>query len=240
MDMLNGGLDMYDVRQWRHVFKLDPNKEISDEQLEQICESGTDAVIVGGTDGVTLENVLDLMARIRRFAVPCALEISNIESVTPGFDFYFVPTVLNSRQTKWIIDLHHEAVKQFGELMNWDEIFVEGYCILNQDCKAAALTEAKTELSKDDIVAYALIAEKMYRLPIFYLEYSGAYGNAETVRAVKQALRHTQLFYGGGIESAEQAKEMAQYADTIVVGNIVYQDVKKALETVKAVKESVV
>ena len=51
---------MYDFREWRHVFKLDPNKGISDEKLEKICESGTDAVMVGGTDGVTLENVLDL------------------------------------------------------------------------------------------------------------------------------------------------------------------------------------
>lgn len=158
---------MYDIHQWRHVFKLDPHKEISEEHLEQICESGTDAVIVGGTDHVTLENVLDLMARIRRFAVPCVLEISNIESVTPGFDLYFIPTVLNSRQTKWIVDLHHEAMKQFGELMNWDEMFMEGYCILNKNCKAAMLTEAKTELSDEDIVAYALIAEKMYQLPIF-------------------------------------------------------------------------
>ncbi|MBB3907723.1 heptaprenylglyceryl phosphate synthase [Anoxybacillus rupiensis] len=231
---------MYDIHQWRHVFKLDPHKEISEEHLEQICESGTDAVIVGGTDHVTLENVLDLMARIRRFAVPCVLEISNIESVTPGFDLYFIPTVLNSRQTKWIVDLHHEAMKQFGELMNWDEMFMEGYCILNKNCKAAMLTEAKTELSDEDIVAYALIAEKMYQLPIFYLEYSGTYGNVETVRRVKEALHHTRLFYGGGIESPEQAKEMAQYADTIVVGNAIYHDLPKALETVKAVKREIV
>ena len=57
--------------------------------LEKICESGTDAVIVGGTDGVTLENVLDLMARIRRYTVPCVLEVSSIETVTPGFDLIF-------------------------------------------------------------------------------------------------------------------------------------------------------
>lgn len=46
---------MNEITTWRHVFKLDPNKEITDEQLEQVCESGTDAIIVGGTDGVTLE-----------------------------------------------------------------------------------------------------------------------------------------------------------------------------------------
>lgn len=227
---------MYDIRQWRHVFKLDPNKEISEEHLERICESGTDAVIVGGTDGVTLENVLELLARIRRFQVPCVLEISNLESVTPGFDFYFIPMVLNSRDKKWIIDLHHEAVKQFGDIINWDEIFMEGYCILHKDCKVAVLTDANTELREDDVIAYALMAEHMYRLPIFYVEYSGSYGNPQLVQRVKQVLKQTQLFYGGGIKTEKQAAEMAQCADTIVVGNVIYEDINKALATVKAVK----
>jgi putative glycerol-1-phosphate prenyltransferase len=227
---------MYDIREWRHVFKLDPNKEITDEQLELVCESGTDAVIVGGTDGVTLENVLDLMARIRRFSVPCVLEVSNIESVTPGFDFYFIPMVLNSRNPKWIVDLHHKAVKEFGELMNWDEIFMEGYCILNNDCKAAKLTEANTELDEEDVVAYARMAEHMYRLPIFYIEYSGQYGDPELVQQAKSVLTNTRLFYGGGIQNEQQAKEMAQFADTVVVGNLVYSDLQTALKTVAAVK----
>jgi putative glycerol-1-phosphate prenyltransferase len=78
---------MYDFREWRHVFKLDPNKEISDDKLEKICESGTDAVIVGGSDGVTLEKVLDLMARIRRYTVPCVLEVSSIDIVTLALTF---------------------------------------------------------------------------------------------------------------------------------------------------------
>jgi putative glycerol-1-phosphate prenyltransferase len=228
---------MYDIREWRHVFKLDPNKKISDEHLERICESGTDAIIVGGTDGVTLENVLELLGRIRRFSVPCVLEISNLESITPGFDFYFIPMVLNSRETKWIIDLHHEAVKQFGDIMNWDEIWMEGYCILHKHCKAAMLTAANTELGEEDVVAYARIAEHMYHLPIFYLEYSGVYGDPQLVERVKQVLMKTQLFYGGGIKTAKQAEEMAQYADTVVVGNIVYEDIDQALATVKAVKQ---
>lgn len=47
---------MYDVTEWKHVFKLDPNKDLPDEQLEILCESGTDAVIIGGSDGVTEDN----------------------------------------------------------------------------------------------------------------------------------------------------------------------------------------
>ncbi|MEH7545538.1 MULTISPECIES: heptaprenylglyceryl phosphate synthase [Bacillaceae] len=227
---------MYDIREWRHVFKLDPNKEITDDQLETICESGTDAVIVGGTDGVTLENVLDLMARIRRYTVPCVLEVSSIESVTPGFDLYFIPTILNSRDPKWITGLHHQAVKEFGEVMDWNEFFMEGYCILNEDCKAAKLTKADADLTVEDVKAYAMMAEKMYHLPIFYLEYSGKYGDPVVAAAAKKVLEKTTLFYGGGITSFEQAAEMAKYADVIVVGNVIYEDFQKALETVKAVR----
>ncbi|PGV55891.1 heptaprenylglyceryl phosphate synthase [Bacillus sp. AFS037270] len=227
---------MYDIREWRHVFKLDPNKEITDDQLETICESGTDAVIVGGTDGVTLENVLDLMARIRRYTVPCVLEVSSIESVTPGFDLYFIPTILNSRDPKWITGLHHQAVKEFGEVMDWNEFFMEGYCILNEDCKAAKLTKADADLTAEDVKAYAMMAEKMYHLPIFYLEYSGKYGDPAVASAAKKVLEKTTLFYGGGITSFEQAAEMAKYADVIVVGNVIYEDFQKALETVKAVR----
>lgn len=227
---------MYDVREWRHVFKLDPNKEISDEHLEQICESGTDAVIVGGTDGVTLDNVLHLMARIRRYTVPCVLEISSIDTVTPGFDLYFIPTILNSNDTKWITRLHHQAVKEYGDIMDWEEILMEGYCILNSDCKAAKLTSVNTELTKDDVRAYAMMAEKMFRLPIFYIEYSGTYGDVELVADVKNTLENTTVFYGGGISTFEQAAEMAKHADVIVVGNAIYENFADALETVNAVR----
>ncbi|MCM2978408.1 heptaprenylglyceryl phosphate synthase [Priestia aryabhattai] len=230
---------MYDIKEWRHVFKLDPNKEISDADLEKICESGTDAVIVGGSDGVTLDNVLQLLMRIRRYTVPCALEVSTIDSVTPGFDSYFIPTVLNSKDPKWIVDLHHSAMKEYGEIMDWDEIFVEGYCVLNPEAKVAALTEAKTDLDAEDVVAYARMAERMFHLPVFYLEYSGTYGDPALVAEVKNSLNETKLFYGGGIETKEQASEMGELADTVIVGNVIYTNLSEALKTVKAVKKNI-
>ena len=227
---------MYDIRQWRHVFKLDPNKDISDKDLEKICESGTDAIMVGGTDGVTIEGVLDLMSRVRRYTVPCILEVSDAEAITPGYDLYFIPTVLNSTNTKWVTGLHHEAVKEYGDIMDWDEILIEGYCILNGECKAAQLTQSKTDLTVEDVRAYAMMAEKMFHLPIFYLEYSGTYGDPDLVQQVKNTLEKTVLFYGGGIQTFEQAVEMGESADVIVVGNSIYEDLDKALKTVQAVK----
>ncbi|MBM7692692.1 putative glycerol-1-phosphate prenyltransferase [Peribacillus deserti] len=230
---------MYDYRMWKHVFKLDPYKELSDDQLERICESGTDAILIGGSDGVTLENVLDLMSRVRRYTVPCVLEVSGVDTVTPGFDLYFIPTVLNSRNPDWIVNLHHQAVREYGEIMDWDEIHVEGYCILNSNCKAAKLTEANADLTEDDVMAYAMMAEKMFNLPIFYLENSGEYASPALVQKVKSRLDETVLFYGGGIKTAEQAREMALLADVVVVGNAVYDDLEDALLTVKAAKSSI-
>lgn len=221
-------------QEWRHVFKLDPAKTISDEALEQICESGTDAIIVGGSDGIELDDVLELLMRIRRYALPVCLELSSLDMITPGFDFYFIPSVLNSPDTKWVKDLHHQALVAHGEFMNWDEVFAEGYCVLNPDATVAKVTEAKTDLTLDEVVGYARLAEHIFHMPIFYVEYSGMYGNPEVISQVKKVLHHTRLFYGGGIESLEQAREMAQYADTIIVGNIIYTDLKKALSTVKA------
>lgn len=228
-----------DYLEWRHVFKLDPAKDISDEALEKICESGTDVILVGGTDGVTLDGVLDLLVRVRRFEVPIALEISTIDAITPGYDYYFIPTVLNSDDPKWIKNLHHEAIKEYGDIMVWDELVAEGYCILNPNCKVAEVTQANTDLSTDDVVAYARMAENFFKLPVFYLEYSGEYGDIAIVRAVKNELQNTKLFYGGGITSSKQAAEMAQVADTVVVGNIIYEDLKAALSTVKAVKNAI-
>jgi len=228
---------MFDYKQWRHVFKLDPNKTIDDKTLENVCLSGTDAIIVGGSDGVTFDNTIDLLAKIRRFSVPCVLEISSLDVVTPGFDYYFVPTVLNSNAVTWVKGMHHRAVKEFGHLLNWDELVMEGYCVLNGESKVAELTDADTNLSEDDVVAYATMAENMFRLPIFYLEYSGSYGDVELVKNIAAVLTETKLFYGGGIDCPEKASEMARYADTIVVGNAIYEQIDQALQTVKAVKK---
>lgn len=222
--------------EWQHVFKLDPAKEISDGDLEKLCESGTDAVIVGGTDGVTLDNTLDLLARIRRYSVACALEISELDAVTPGFDYYLIPSVLNAGDPKWITGAHQEALKSIGPLIQWEEMIMEGYCIANPDSKAANRTGVAGSLDDEDILAYAQLADKLFRIPVFYLEYSGVLGPVETVKKTAAVLKQARFFYGGGIRTKEEAAEMAAFADTIVVGNIIYENMKAALSTVKAVK----
>jgi putative glycerol-1-phosphate prenyltransferase len=224
---------MYNVKEWKHIFKLDPAKSISDEDLEQLCMSNTDAIVIGGTDNVTEDNVIQLMSRVRRYPLPLALEISNVESVMPGFDFYFVPTVLNSEDVTYHNGILLDALKQFGHVIDFDEVVFEGYVVLNPDSKVAQETQAKTDLTADDIEAYAQMINEMYKLPVMYLEYSGQQGDIDMVKTAANMLTETQLFYGGGIDSYESACSMAAIADTIIVGDVIYKDIKKALKTVK-------
>lgn len=225
----------YNIHEWKHVFKLDPAKEISDEQLDLLCESDTDAIIVGGTDDVTFEGVLDLLSRIRRHPVPCLLEVSEMDAISPGFDYYFIPMVLNSRDKKWVMDIQHEAIKEYKSLIEWDDTKMEGYCIMNPESKAFQKTNCSIP-DEADVLGYAFMAEHVFHLPIFYLEYSGTYGDPELVKKVKNELQQTVLFYGGGIRTKTQAAEMKQYADVVVVGNSIYSDFASALRTADIAK----
>lgn len=224
------------IRGWKHVFKLDPARSLHDEALERVCLSGTDAIIVGGSSDITYDNTVDLLSRIRKYELPCVLEISSTDAIVPGFDLYFIPVVLNAGNPEWITGQHQRALRDYGALLHWEQLVPEGYVILNENCTAAVLTEAQCDLTELDIIAYARLADKLFRMPIFYMEYSGVFGNMEWVQQAARVMQNAQLFYGGGIDSPEKAVQASQAADTIVVGNVVYENLEQAIATVDAVK----
>lgn len=226
------------IKPWRHVFKLDPDRMISDEILEAVCLSGTDAILIGGSTGVTYENILDLLSRVRRFELPCALEVSELSAAVHGFDLYMIPMVLNTPDPAWIVGHHRRAIERYGYLIPWDLVLTEGYVVLNSDSSVARLTSAETDIDAEEAAAYAQVADKLMSLPIVYLEYSGMFGDMETVRTVREMVENAQLFYGGGITCEAEAEQAAALCDTVVVGNIIYSDVQQALLTVKAVKKT--
>lgn len=229
---------MEEMKAWRHAFKVDPGRPFSEQWLAEICESGTDVVIVGGTEGTTVDNVTECLAAVRRFSVPCVLEVTELEALTPGFDAYLIPVVLNAHHPAFISGLHQQALKAHGQFLKTADVLGEGYCIMNRHSSAARRTDADAALDMDDIVAFSRFSESVLRMPIFYLEYSGTYGDIEVVKKVSQTLEHARLFYGGGIQTAEQAVDMAKWADTVVVGNALYENKEEALKTVNAVKDT--
>ncbi|HBM3486540.1 TPA: heptaprenylglyceryl phosphate synthase [Listeria innocua] len=215
----------------KHLFKLDPAKNLPRNSVTKLIHSGTDGFIIGGTDNLEIEAVENLYELLAETDLPIFLEVSDESMILPEAEHFLIPVVLNTENSKWTHGLHKELIKELGDFIPWKRITSEGYVILNKDAKVAQLTEAKTDLTDEDIIAYARLAENIFRLPIFYVEYSGMYGDPEAVRKVSEVLSNTEFWYGGGIRSKEQAAEMAKYADTIIVGNIIYEDLEKALET---------
>ena len=219
-------------RTWKHAFKLDPDREIGEEALERLCLSGSDAIIVGGSTGITYEKTLDLLYRIRRYEMMCALEVSVIDAVVPGFDVYLIPMVLNTNNSDWIIGHHLEAIRRFGAIMPWNKLIVEGYIILNPDSAAAKVAQTYQPSCADEICALAELADRLLQLPLIYIEYSGMYGDMELVRRIRSQLVNARLIYGGGIDGLARAEEARKAADTIVVGNLIYDDFEAALATI--------
>ncbi|HDS45039.1 MAG TPA: phosphoglycerol geranylgeranyltransferase [Methanomicrobia archaeon] len=216
---------------WKHVTKLDPDKPISVQQLKRIADSGTDALMISGTQNITDKKVARLTEQLRAFDIPKILEPATPEAVLEDdVDFIFVPLVLNTGDLQWIVGKHKNWIQHYA--VNWDKVYAEAYIVLNPESAVAQLTRASTLLTPQEVCAYAQYAEKYLGIPIVYVEYSGKYGDPAIVKAVNEVLSHATLFYGGGITSHETALEMSRYADVIVVGNIIYEDFERYLETI--------
>ena len=112
----------------------------------------------------------------------------------------------------------------------------QGYLVFNPDAKVAQVTEAKCDLSLEEMVAYAEAGHHLFRLPSLYIEYSGQFGQVDVVKEIRLALPDAHLFYGGGIDGEETARLMSEHVDTIVVGNIIYEDLDGALATVQVLR----
>ncbi|WP_257298752.1 phosphoglycerol geranylgeranyltransferase [Haloarchaeobius sp. FL176] len=211
---------------WNHILKLDPDKDLVEgETFEDVCATGTDAIEIGGTLGMTEEKMREMIQACAAYDIPIYQEPSNPSVVveSDALDGYLVPTVFNAGDIFWVTGAHKEWVRIEGGL-DWDRTTTEAYIVLNPEASVAEYTEADCDLSTDDVAAYAEIAEKMFGQEIVYIEYSGMLGDPAVVQAAADALDESTLFYGGGIHDYESANLMGEHADVVVVGDLVHDE----------------
>jgi phosphoglycerol geranylgeranyltransferase len=225
-------------KDWVHVTKLDPDKELRPGDIDAIAASGTDALMLSGTLNVTPENLASLQKQVRAYNLPLVMEPAGPELVlTEGIDYVFVPSVLNTTDVQWIVGKHRMWIEQQKQRIPWERIVPEGYIVLNPSSSVGKVTNADCNLSAEDVAAFTTVADRFFHFPIVYIEYSGIYGDPGIVKAASDAVDTSILYYGGGINSAEKAAQMSKYADTIVVGNAVYDQGAAVLKaTVDAVQ----
>jgi phosphoglycerol geranylgeranyltransferase len=222
-------------KDWVHVTKLDPDRQLSPKEIEEVASSGTDALMLSGTLNVTRENMFALKKEVGRYNLPLVVEPAGPEAVIyEGIDLLFVPSVMNTSDVLWIVGKHRRWVAQ--QKVEWDKVVPEAYIVLNPHSSVGRVTKSVCTLPVEEVVAYTTVADRYFRFPIIYIEYSGIYGDPDVVRAASDAIDKAVLYYGGGINSAERAAEMARFADTIVVGNAVYE---KGIAALKATVDAV-
>lgn len=223
-------------KDWVHVTKLDPDKQLSSGDIEAVASSGTDALMLSGTLNVTRENLLALKREVDRYGLPLVVEPAGPEAVIyEGIDLLFVPSVMNTTDVTWIVGKHRLWVST--QAVEWQKVVPEAYIVLNPNSSVGKVTKSVCSLTPAEVAAYTAVADHYFRFPIVYIEYSGMFGDPAVVKAASEAAENAVLYYGGGINSAEKAAEMARYADTIVVGNAVYEQGVRALKaTVDAVQ----
>lgn len=225
---------------WDHIVKIDPDKTLFEgETFEDVCATGTDAIAVGGTTGMTEEKMSRVIEACGNHHLPVYIEPSHDGAVvhTDALDGYLIPVVFNAGDVAWTTGVHKEWVRLDGDI-DWEKTFTEAYIVLNPDSSVGELTQADCDLDPDEVAAYAEVAEQMFGQSIVYVEYSGMLGDPETVQAAHDALDTASLFYGGGIHDYDSAHEMAQHADTIVVGDLVHDEgVDAVRETVRGAKD---
>jgi len=226
--------------EWDHILKIDPDKELVDgETFADVCQTGTDALEIGGTLDITSEKMSRVIEACAEYDVPLYQEPSNPAVVVDdeAVDGFLVPVVFNAGDMAWMTGFHKEWVKT--DHVDWGRTTTEGYIILNPESSVGQLTEADCDLDAEDVAAYAEIAEQMFGQEIVYLEYSGMLGDPEKVRAAADALEETTLFYGGGIHDYDSAHTMASEADVVIIGDLVHDEgVDAVRETVQGAKDA--
>ena len=225
---------------WDHVVKIDPDKTLVEgETYEDVCETGTDALMIGGTTGITEEKMERVVRACATYDVPLYLEPNAPEVVVndEALDGYLIPTVFNTENQFFLVGAHKEWAR-IEENLPWERIHMEAYLVMNPEASVATYTEADCALSPEDVAAYAEVAERLFGQEIIYVEYSGTFGDPEIVEAATGALDDGTLFYGGGVRSYDAAATMATHADVIVVGDLVHDEgVDAVSETVEGARD---
>jgi phosphoglycerol geranylgeranyltransferase len=224
-----------------HVTLIDPDKQPPKESAEialRACRAGTDAIMVGGSTGVTQSNLDDTCVQIKK---KCKLPViyfpSGANAISNRCDAIFFMSMLNSRNVRNITGEHAKGaplIKKLGL-----EPISMGYVVVEPGMKVGEVGEADVVKRGDfdTLVGYALTAE-FFGMDLLYLEAgSGAPEPVplDMITAVREAVE-IPLVLGGGIVTPEQAKRMAAAgADVIVTGTLVENgDFEKKLKKIVA------
>jgi len=210
-----------------HMTLIDPAKqppEAAGAIAAKAASAGSDAIMVGGSTGVTQENLDQTVDAIKRSCkLPVIYFPSGAHAIARHSDAIYFMSMLNSKNVKNVTGEHWRAAPVIRKL--GIESISMGYVIVEPGMKVGEVGEADL-VKRDDVpraVGYAMAAE-MLGMDLVYLEAgSGAPEPvpAEMVAAVRKSVK-VPIIVGGGVNSSEKAvRAIAAGADIIVTGTLI-------------------
>lgn len=228
-----------------HMTLIDPAKqepEKAGEITRLAYELGTDAIMVGGSTGVTQQNLDATVLEIKKnVKVPVIYFPSGADAMSGYCDAIYFMSMLNSRTLRHVIR-EQVAGAPIVRKLNLEPISM-GYIIVAPGMKVGEVGEADV-IPRGDLnmaVAYALAAEYLGMQTVYLEAGSGAPEPVpeEMIKAVKSKIK-IPLFVGGGIREPEAALRVKNAgADVIITGTIVENNnYSRRLESIiRAIKD---
>ncbi|MFC2162545.1 geranylgeranylglyceryl/heptaprenylglyceryl phosphate synthase [Candidatus Altiarchaeota archaeon] len=237
------------IEEWRskgrlHFTLIDPDKQAPEEAAALSVKSGeygTDAIMVGGS---TAEgNIVDetVKAVKKESSLPTILFPSTARGVSPNADHIFWMMLMNSKDRRFLVGEQAKAAIPFSKTSI--NPIPMGYIVVSTSSKPTKVEEVGDvdvigEGDVEKALSYALAAQ-YFGMHCVYLEAgSGADKPVPSlmIRKIKDSLS-VPVIVGGGIRSAEQAKEaLASGADAIVSGTVCEKEPERLADIINAVK----
>ena len=209
------------------VFVLMDSEAADAETTGQLAEAvekiGASAILVGGSSATDQMEMSVIVSNIKKSVdIPVILFPGNITGVVPGADAILFSSLMNSENPYFITQaqaLGAPNILKFGL-----EPLPTAYLVVGEGTSAWFVGSARgIPFSKPKIAAAYALAARFFGMRFVYLEAgSGAASNVrpEMVAAVRSVF-DGRLIVGGGIRSAETAKELVDAgADILVIGTL--------------------
>lgn len=210
-----------------HMTLLDPDKQPADVAAKiavKCMNAGTDAFMIGGSTGITTENLDETAAAIKEVTnLPVIYFPAGPHAIPSKVDAMFYMSLVNSNDLNMVIGAQAHAslyVKKLGI-----ETMSMAYIVCEPGMKVGKVGKANL-IKRDDIktaMSYALGCEMM-GMKFVYLEAGSGADKPippEMIRAVKDVIS-VPLIVGGGISTPEVASAAREAgADIIVTGTFV-------------------
>ncbi len=210
-----------------HAALIDPDKQPAEkagELAKKMKEAGTDIIFVGGSSGITMENLSATAKAVKeQSGLPVLLFGGTPDSLNKELDAVFFMQIVNATDPMFVTFGQVAAAPNIVKL-GLESISL-GYVIVEPGMTVARVSKAKV-VKQDEIekaVAYAM-ACKLFGFEFIYFEAGSGADRPippEMIKAIKTYV-DLPLIIGGGIRTPEAA-EAARLAgaDVIVTGTMI-------------------